>query len=128
MSQQNVETVKSLYASFNKGDIHTVLKSLDPKIEWTLPSSLPFGGKFRGIDGASKFFQSLPPYFPVLRVDAESFVASGDDVVAHGHHRGRAKGGAFEIPWSMHWTFRNGKAVKMTEYQDTASTLKAIGT
>ena len=126
MPQSNVETVKSMYAAFNRGDIPTVLGNLDPKIEWTLPSSLPFGGTFRGIDGVTKFFTSLPPHFAELKVEADSFVGSGDDVVARGHHKGKAKNGSFTVPWAMAWTFKNGKAVKFQEYQDSAATLKAI--
>jgi ketosteroid isomerase-like protein len=127
-AERNVESVKSMYAAFNRGDVPSVLARLDPKVEWTVPASLPFGGTFRGPDGVGRFFQGLPGHFPELRVEADAFVASGDDVVARGHHRGKGKSGAaFEVPWAMAWTFRDGKVVRFVEYQDTAKTLQVIG-
>lgn len=127
MSEQNVQIVKSGYAAFARGDIPAVLALLDSGIEWTLPDSLPFGGTYRGPQEVARFFGKLPDFFPELRVEPEEFAAFGDQVVARGHHRGRGKAGALNVPFAMFWTLRNGKVVKFFEYQDTAKTAKAIG-
>jgi hypothetical protein len=34
MSQQNLETIRSLYAAFAKGDVPTVVGAFDPAAEW----------------------------------------------------------------------------------------------
>jgi hypothetical protein len=123
---RNADTIRSLYERFNKGDVEGVLAALDANIEWQLPDSLPFGGIYRGIKEVKRFFTSLPEYFSELRVEAEEFLEVGSKVVALGRHRGKAAKGSFEVPFAMVWELRAGKPVRFQEYQDTASTLKAI--
>jgi ketosteroid isomerase-like protein len=73
-----------------------------------------------------RFMQGLPTVFEELRVEPDEFIASGDRVVVVGHHRGRAKGGPFDVGFAMVWQMRNGKAVSFREYNDSGKLLKAI--
>jgi ketosteroid isomerase-like protein len=123
----NVEIVKAVYAAFNRGDVAAVVAHLDPRIRWTLSDALPFGGTYEGKEAVLGFFQKLPAWFQELRVEGIEYVASGDTVVALGRHRGKGKGGTFDVPWAMLWRFQGGKVVRFDEYQDSAKTLKAIG-
>jgi uncharacterized protein len=122
MSEQNVAAVRGLYEAFARGDVPAVLDGFTDDIDWYTPDSLPFGGSFQGRDAVAGFFQSLPKYYEELRVEPDEYVATGDRVVAIGHHRGRTtSGNSFEIPFAMVWTVTDGKASTFREHTDTAA-------
>jgi ketosteroid isomerase-like protein len=126
MSQQNIAIVRSGYEAFRRGDIPAVLALLDSNIEFTVPDSLPTGGTYRGHEEVLRLFQKLSENYKDLSVEVDEYIEAGDYVIARGRHKGRAAKSEFVSPFAMFWTIRNGKAVKVYEYADTARTLKAI--
>src|SRR5947209_5854143 len=125
-ADQNIAIVKSAYEAFGRQDIPAVLAAFDPNIEWYTPDELPFGGSVRGHDGVVGFFQKLPTVFDELRVEPDTYIASGDQVAAVGHHRGKIKGEPFEVGFTMVWTLRDGKATKFREYNDSGKLLRLL--
>jgi ketosteroid isomerase-like protein len=123
-ADENVATVRAAYESFARQDIPAVLAAFDSNIEWYTPEELPGGGTAHGHDGVMKFFQGLQTYYDELHVEPDSFRGSGDQVFAVGHHRGRVNGHPFDIGFCMVWTFRDGKAIRFREYNDSGKLLK----
>jgi uncharacterized protein len=126
MGASDVETIRSGYEAFGRQDIPGVLAVFADDIEWTTPESLPVGGTVRGHDGVGGFFQSLPRYYPELRVEPQEFLDAGDTVVVLGHHHGRAAGGEFHVPFAHVWTMSGGKAKRFREYNDSATLLRVL--
>jgi hypothetical protein len=44
----NIDIIKSLYQTFERGDISSVLNILDPNVEWIESEGIPYGGTFIG--------------------------------------------------------------------------------
>src|SRR5579884_2120420 len=62
MSEQaNVSLVLSLYEAFRRGDIPTILNSLDAQVSWEVeaPPAVPYSGIFRGPEQAAQFFTGI---------------------------------------------------------------------
>ena len=58
----NSARVRSLYKSFGRGDLKSILDHLDPSIDWissTSASAIPWGGRHSGVEGAASFFKAL---------------------------------------------------------------------
>ena len=123
----NADTIKAGYEAFARQDIPAVLEAFDPGIEWYSPDSLPLGGRFKGHREVVGFFMKLPEYYQELRVEPDEFVEDGDTVVVLGHHRGKAGGGDFEVPFAHVWRTKDGKAVSFFEHTDTARLDEAVG-
>lgn len=60
MSQQdNLDTVKRLYAAFGAGDPQSIFGLLAPDVEWAAPGSAPWCGDGRGLEYVQRFFQTF---------------------------------------------------------------------
>ena len=123
----NVALVRGGYASFAAGDIPAVLALFDDDLVWSTLPSIPFGGVYRGPQGAGDFFTKLPELYAELSVVPERFIDAGETVVVQGTHRGRSLSGTtFEAPFVHVWTWRGGKATSFTEVMDSATVTAAL--
>jgi uncharacterized protein len=126
MSQQDVETIRGAYDAFARQDIPGVLEAFDDSIDWDVPTSVEWGGHYRGKDDVASFFGSLAHHLDELNVEPQEFYDAGDHVIAVGRHHGRVKGGEpFETRFAMVWTMSGGKVVKFKEYSDMTPIVKA---
>jgi ketosteroid isomerase-like protein len=59
----------------------------------------------------------------------ERFVHSGDDVMVVARVEAKGRGSGIELSQRMaaHWTFRNGRVLRIVGYMDVASALEAVG-
>jgi ketosteroid isomerase-like protein len=120
MTQTNADTIRGIYEAFARQDIPAVMAGFAPDIEWDSPSSLPWGGLYRGHDEVGSFFGKLAESVEEIRVEPERYVEAGDEVIVVGSHYGRARGGGeFEARWAMFWRLRDGKAIAFREHVDT---------
>ena len=128
--QENIKIVQDAYASFGRGDIQSLLDSLDENVEWIVPGEglIPQSGTHRGRDGVAHFFQSLNETTEFAAFEPGEFIAQGDNVIALGTYKGSAKatGRPFESHWAMSFVLREGKIVKFREYTDTAAIAPAF--
>jgi ketosteroid isomerase-like protein len=123
----NVDLVKSGYEAYARRDFAAVFSLFDPELEVVQTPLLPWGGTYRGTDGAREFFSRL-----AAEVDAtpqpESYISAGDDVVAVGRLKGRAKrsGKPIDLAITHVWTVRDGRIVRFAAYIDTPAILEAL--
>jgi uncharacterized protein len=128
MAKRDIKTLEGAYAAFGKGDVDSVLAVMDSRISWSEPDTLPWGGRVSGSKGVAKVFAEALRLIPDLKVKVESYDSAGDVVVARGTFSGTGKkGGKFKAPFAHVWTMRDGKAVRMQNYTDTAAINAAIG-
>jgi len=130
MSEQaNVSLVLSLYEAFRRGDIPTILNTMDPQISWEVeaPASVPFSGVGRGPDFAGKFFAGIASTMDQITLDMAPFAAQGDNVVTAGRYQARiiATGRRIDVPLVHCWTIRNGKVLRYVNMSDTGAIAEA---
>ena len=142
MSQENVETVRRIYAAMDlsvPGSVSQLSAPrepwrllINPDIEWCGPREFPdlaepvFG--YEGIVAyAAKIAEALDDY----RMMPERFIDAGDDqVLVFSREGGRGKGSGAEVethPTAHLWTLRDGLAIRMQSHWEREDALKAVG-
>lgn len=128
--QDNVQTIKQLYADFGQRNIPAVLNVLADDIEWVVPGTaeIPYAGRSKGRDAATQFFTRLGEAVEFESFEPQEFVGQGDTVVAIGHDRRRPRstGKLVENHWAMVWKLRDGKVSSFRAYEDTAEAAAAF--
>jgi ketosteroid isomerase-like protein len=117
-----IDTVKSIYAAFGRGDMAAILGHLDPEIEWEVfgPPHIDGMGLSRGHAGVLKFFEALANV-EMLAYEPRNFLADGDTVVVLGRENGRYRdtGRSWKANWAQVFRFAAGRVVRYTEYIDS---------
>jgi uncharacterized protein len=127
MSQSNVDTIRSAYEAFGRQDMESLFGAFAPDISWETPTSVPWGGTFKGHEELGGFFQGVGEALGELRVEPDLFIDGGDHVVVQGRHRGTApNGNAYDIGWVMLWELQDGKVVSFHEELDSAAINAAL--
>lgn len=125
----NLETIRSAYAAFGRGDIQGLLALIDPQVEWENPGprEVSWAGSFPGHEGVGKFFSALGTSIDLEVFEPQAFFAQGDRVVVLGTERARVKrtGKTFTNAWAHAFTLAGGKVVKFHEYSDSAAVAAA---
>lgn len=127
MPSEGVDRLRAAYEAFARQDIETVMAAFDQEIEWHAPDVLPFGGTFHGHQGVGQFLAMLPQYFRELSVEPHEFIEAGDVVAVPARLRGSGAGGSFDSETLHLYRMRDGKAVWLREFPDTARVLQALG-
>ena len=129
MAQKNIEFAQRAFAAFNRGDVATVLAMLSPDVEVYSSPELANPGTFHGHDGFLEWSGRWLEVWETFRVEANDFMAEGDDVVVSAHQYGRGKGSGIEVEMDAAYllTVRDGKSVRFHLYPDKADALEAVG-
>ena len=120
--QQNLETIRSVYAAFGRGDLEGLIAHLDPEVSWRTPGApvLPTAGLKRGHAAVREFFGLLLSTFDVQDFQPADFLAQGDKVVVLGTSREGPKGSGrlVDFRWVHVFTLRGGTIVEFEERAD----------
>ena len=126
----NLDTIKSAYAAFGRGDIQALLALIDAQVEWDNPgpAEVPWAGSFSGHEGVGKFFSALGGSVDFEAFEPQAFFAQGDRVVVLGLERARVKrtGKSFVNHWAHAFTLADGKVTQFREYADSAGIAAAF--
>jgi hypothetical protein len=129
----SVDTVRSLYEAFARGDIPTVLGGMDAGIHWSEAESNPYdpsGAGWTGPDAiVENLFMKLGTEWEGFSVHPARFHDAGDTVVVEGRYSGKAlaTGLALDAQYCHVFTFKDGKLAKFQQYTDTAKMQEAMG-
>jgi ketosteroid isomerase-like protein len=131
MSEENVNAVRRLYASWERGDLHTP-DPFDAEVEISrIGSELPgINGDWRGLDGFRVAMLSYLDALADLRVEAQRIIDVGDDrvlVLSRQTARGKTSALPFDREFGDLFTFRDGKIVRYVSYWDRPDALRAAG-
>ena len=123
----NKEIVESIYEAHRRGDTAAVFAALDPEVEIRQSPAVPWGGAYRGLDGAMEFFTRLGSHIDT-QVEIERLIETSDAVIEIGRTRGRAiaTGREFSIEETHVWRIQDGKVVGMEAFVDEQAMLAAI--
>jgi ketosteroid isomerase-like protein len=134
MSQENVETVRSIYGRWAAGEIEegmaayiapTIEVFPDPRSAWPGIEAV-----YHGHDGIARYLASIYDAFIDYRAEPERLLDAKDRVVVLAIERGRGRySDAFaEIRHTAHiWTLENGKAIRLDVNWDRSAALEAVG-
>lgn len=121
------ETVTAIYEAFGRRDIARIFALFSPDIEIVQSEELPWGGRYRGHEGALQFFTKLTRNLNST-VEIERLVRAGDVVIVIGWTTGNvnATGVAYRIPIAHSWAVHNGLATRVHFGIDNPTMLEAL--
>lgn len=108
------------------------LEGLSEDVEWWAagpPNILPWAGVFKGRAKVAEWVKILRSHLNYQKWESQ-WMVKGDTVIEFVHAKGfaRTTGQPYESEIIRVWTIRDGKAVKVRSYYDTAVYAMAIGT
>ena len=129
MSQENVEIVRRIYASWAPGSSPAESNLLHPDIEWVNPSDALEPGTRKGIEAFTSITDELDDTIKDLRMNVERFIDAGDRVVVIATMRGHGSASAAEVErrHGSVWTISEGKAVRFQWFNEPDEALAAVG-
>ena len=133
MTDPNLDTVRSAYAAFGRGDIPAVLATMAPDVEWVESQArgLPARGTHIGPQQvAQNVFSAVPQDWAEFALVPEDFFADGDTVIVRGRVKAvaRATGRSMDAPFVHVFTVADAKIQHLTNHHDTALWVQALGT
>jgi ketosteroid isomerase-like protein len=129
MSEENVEVMRQVVDSFNRGGVEAALPYFDPAINWVGPPEWLEDHLYEGHDGLRNLAAHWNENFDEYRLDPERFIDMSDGVVALLLARGRIKGSALPIDQTVTWVcrFRSGKVAHVQVYFSWEEGVEAAG-
>ena len=133
--QPALETLKrfyeaeSAYLASGGGDFSGVAGTLDPDCVIFQPTSLPYGGEWRGHSGFEAWMRAFAEQWSSLEVKDSKLYPNGDVIVSKSHVYAIAKITGRKADWPLLQFFRvqKGKIVELQPFHwDTASMLAAL--
>ena len=123
----NVDTARSAYEAFGRGDLAALQDSFAENVVWVTSDELPLGGAVEGRDQVMANFAQIPNYWTSFSVEPEEFIDCGDWVVVRGTQRAGNDKGSFEAPFAHLIKYDgNGKTVRGEFYGDSAKAAKLL--
>jgi ketosteroid isomerase-like protein len=128
MSQENVETVRSMWEAFLESDAERTLAAFHPEVEWD-GRNLPDGRIAHGIGEVIDHVMKWAAQWQDWGVELEQVVDAGDDnVVVIMRETGRsATGLVMNERHAEVYTVRDDLIVARVGYSDPAEALEAVG-
>jgi ketosteroid isomerase-like protein len=126
----STQMINSLYEAFQRGDIARILSMVAPQATWRQSSAVPWGGDYRGPEGAAEFFKKLDAAMETVGFEVRENVEHGDEVFSFGIYKGRSRatGRIGEAEWMFRWRLQGGQVVAFDSYTDTAPLVAALAT
>jgi hypothetical protein len=127
MYRKPTQTVQELYDAFARRDLLRVFSLLSPDIEIVQSEELPWGGLYRGHDGARQFFATLGSHINST-LDIERLIDAEDHVVAIGWTHGtvNATGASYRVPIAHVWRVRDSLVIQTQFFIDNPNMLEAL--
>jgi uncharacterized protein len=130
MGDEDVESLRRVYAEWSKGNFRPVTDVYGVDLEWGWSEEFPgLEGVVRESAAKSERLVRWLSSWEEWRVVPEEFIASGDQVVVLCRYTGRGKGSGVDVDThGAHlWTFREGKAIRLKVFSSRERALEAAG-
>jgi ketosteroid isomerase-like protein len=122
----NLDTARSSYAAFARGDLEALKEMLSEDSTWFTSDELPLGGETQGRDAILGNFTQIPNHWSSFSVEPEEFIDAGEWVVVKGTQRAGHDGDSFTAPFAHLIKFADGKIVRGEFYADSAKAAKVL--
>jgi uncharacterized protein len=128
---RDVNTLRSLYAAINRGDLAGILKLQADDVEWLGPGVFPdLAEPHCGHAGVRVYAERVTEAWDRFRIRTERFIDLGERVLVLTREQGRGRGSGVPVQsrGTAHlWTLRDGKVVRFQVYWDREEGLRAAG-
>jgi ketosteroid isomerase-like protein len=122
----NLDTARSAYEAFGRGDLTTLQASFAEDAVWVTSEELPLGGTTSGREQIIANFAQIPNYWSSFSVEPEEFIEAGDYIVVRGTQRAGNERGSFAAPYVHLMKFQDGKLVLGEFHTDSAKAAKLL--
>jgi ketosteroid isomerase-like protein len=129
-AEENLAMIRRGYDAFNRRDPAATRGDMHPEFRLDFSNSVGLDGEvYCGEDGMTKLFELYWESFETIRIEPEEFIEAGDHVIAVVCARGRGRGSGVDVEArGPHvWSFRDGKVIGFTLYQELSEALEAVG-
>jgi ketosteroid isomerase-like protein len=129
MSRENVETARQWADVWNTGGVDAWVRLLPSDFEWHDAANLPDARIHRGREAVAAHLREMVEAGGQFPIDVEEQIDAGDQVFSaiRLHVRGPRSGVAVSQLWFQVTDFRDGRPVRMLNFQDRAEALAAAG-
>ena len=129
MSEQDVETLRAVYARWERGDLTASLPLFDENLTLAIDPDIPDGGTYEGPDGVREYMSRFLDAWESLTIAGESFKEVGDTVLVEVRQSGtgRGSGAPVETGYFQLWTFRGRKVIHLEVTLSEQRALEAAG-
>jgi len=123
----NVETARSAYDAFRKGDLGSLQEDFAEDAVWVTSDELPLGGTVEGRDQIMGNFAQIPNYWNEFSVEAEEFIDADGYVIVRGTQHAANDKGSMDAPF-VHVLKYNaeGKLERGEFFTDSAKAAKLL--
>ncbi len=131
-ADQNIQTIKSMYEEFGRGDVDAILERVTDDVDWSTDAatgSAPWWALKHGKAGVRSFFEAIGQTGPVTEFTPLSFASNDDgDVMVFIRYAFTvtATGKTGEMNLHHYWKFREGKVCFVRASEDTALVAAAL--
>jgi ketosteroid isomerase-like protein len=132
--EQNIETVKTIYEAFGRGDLDAILELCADDVDWATDSALevaPWHGVKHGKAEVPSFFAGIAQTGPVTEFTPLSFAGNDDgDVMVFVRYAFTVTATGKDVATNLHHYFRlrDGKVAYYRGSEDTALIASALST
>jgi len=130
MSEANVQIVRQVYESVNRGQWDRMAELLDPNVaQHGTVGGLEEGNVVRGPGAIRELYESEADVWAQQRIEPEKLIDAGDRVVVfqREYQRGRGSGLEVVVETAAVVDLRDGRVVRIQGYMDRSAALAAAG-
>ena len=128
MSQENVEVVRAVYATWNAGDMDAFRDLHDPDAIMRPPEGWPEPGPFVGREAVMREWEQIrEAWSSDVAEPISDFIQAGDRVAVRHIWRVAGQGPEVNLEITNVLTLRKGKIIYQEFFRDHAQALKAVG-
>ncbi len=125
----NVAIVQRAFDAFSRRDVEGLVAACAEEIEFHLPTAqlTRVGLPYRGHEGIRTYVRDALRVWSELRLEPREYHETGDIVVALGRVYAWGAGRVVDTPAAWVWRMRDGLAVRVDVFENTADALAAAG-
>jgi ketosteroid isomerase-like protein len=131
MSQENVEVIRGGWNAWLRGDLQGLFETFAPDVVWDTSHFRDWPeAAYYGTDGVQRFLSEWLEVWDEYEVTVEELIAVPDGrVLSLMRHRGRgrASGVPMDLPMAQIATLRDGKVIRLDNYDDRVEALETVG-
>ena len=129
MSQENVETIRSVYERWAEGDFRADVDLLDPLVVFVMRPEFPDAGTYLGLERVAEYTRGFLEPWTHITIVAEEITGAGDSVVVAVRQSGvgSGSGAATEFRYFHVWSFRGSRVIRLENFRERAEAFEAVG-
>ena len=129
--EQNVDLVREAWDAWLRGDVNDLFAFWDPEIVWDMTHFRDWpDATYRGDEGVRRFLDDWLEVWDDYDVGLDEILAAPDGrivTLAWQRGKGRHSGLPMEMEWAQITTLRDGKVIRIDNYDERSKALEAAG-